>query len=496
MKLRVNFLLTLTLLSLSSITHAASAENNDIQLTSMWYHSCILVNQEVDCWGRSDDGQTNVPPLKNPRVVSAGGFHTCALDDNGVKCWGSNKYGQTNVPPLKNPRAVSPGAYHTCALDDNGVKCWGVSAGGQTNVPPLRNPRAVSAGTYHTCALDDNGVKCWGFSAGGQTNVPPLRNPRAVSSGAYHTCALDENGVKCWGSNKYGQTNVPPLKNPRVVSLGIQHTCALDENGVNCWGFSDYGRTNVPPLKNPRAVSAGGYHTCAVDDNGVKCWGNNIYGQGSVPNSVQEKINLSNIQVTFELASLEKSFLKLSKFVYRYKERFFKGLAAELEKIPLTNSLPMAVQYRIALSRYTFFELAGSIIESTHSELIEKGTLPNYQAYLEVLRKQMGISSLESVELVEPVFKALLSTSILAIQSSKDFLLIEEEAREQDQMLLELGNLSTSLASTGYNPLLAKELLAILNKHHTLIASMSENPKIDGFSAVLGKITTYLKGKN
>jgi len=143
--------------------------------------------------------------LKNWQV-SAGEKITCALDDTGVKCWGRNGGGQTNVPPLVNPKMVSAGGWqHTCALDDTGVKCWGANDYGQTNVPQLTNPKMVTAGSTHTCALDDTGVKCWGS----RTNVPQLVNPKMVSAGSGHTCVLDDTGVKCWGWDDDGQTNVP-----------------------------------------------------------------------------------------------------------------------------------------------------------------------------------------------------------------------------------------------------------------------------------------------
>ena len=52
-------------------------------------------------------------------------YHTCVIDDNGVQCWGRDNDGQSTVPTgLVNPIAVSAGQLHTCALDDNGVQCW------------------------------------------------------------------------------------------------------------------------------------------------------------------------------------------------------------------------------------------------------------------------------------------------------------------------------------------------------------------------------------
>jgi len=69
--------------------------------------------------------------------LAAGGSHTCVIDDNGVTCWGRTQYSPTAVPAgLLNPRAVIAGREHTCTIDDNGVTCWGRDLSGQATVPP------------------------------------------------------------------------------------------------------------------------------------------------------------------------------------------------------------------------------------------------------------------------------------------------------------------------------------------------------------------------
>jgi hypothetical protein len=254
------------------------------QITTGVYHSCVLDEKDVHCWGYNVHGQSTVPALSNPVQVSAGGAnHTCAIDDNGLHCWGYNGYGQTDVPALSNPRQVSTGGGHTCALDDSGLHCWGYNEYGQTDVPALSNPRQVTTGGSHTCALDNAGVHCWGSNGSGQTTVPILSSPTQVSTDSSHTCAIDDTGLVCWGNNNYGQTTVPALNNPSQVSTGAYHTCALDEDGVQCWGYNGSGQTSVPSLSAPRQVSAGREHACALDDSGVRCWGYNAYGQTSVP---------------------------------------------------------------------------------------------------------------------------------------------------------------------------------------------------------------------
>jgi len=251
-------------------------------------HTCAVDDTEVVCWGAEGPfkgNQATVPPLLNPRAVSAGSIHTCALDDTGAVCWGDNNSGKITVPPLSNPVAISAGYFNTCSVDDSGVKCWGDNTWSVNNVPPLSNPASVSVGAGHACAVDDSGVVCWGkgISNNGQVNVPPLTNPRQVSAGYIHTCALDDTGVVCWGFSSYGLTKVPPLSNPVTVSAGEVHNCAMDDTGVVCWGYDNLGQTSVPPLSNPIAMSAGQGHTCALDDTGVVCWGDNAAGQTSVP---------------------------------------------------------------------------------------------------------------------------------------------------------------------------------------------------------------------
>lgn len=57
---------------------------------------------------------------RNPNVadyqVASGRGHTCAIDDNGVQCWGRNQYGQTDVPALSNPVQISGGSQHGFAI--------------------------------------------------------------------------------------------------------------------------------------------------------------------------------------------------------------------------------------------------------------------------------------------------------------------------------------------------------------------------------------------
>jgi alpha-tubulin suppressor-like RCC1 family protein len=261
-----------------------SDADNDGILSLGAYHSCALDDTGVVCWGKNENGETDVPSLSNPRQVYSGQNHNCAFDDTGLVCWGNNDYGQIDFPSLSNPTQVSLGYLHSCALDDTGVVCWGRNGGsGITDVPPLSNPTQVYSGGYHNCALDDNGLVCWGVNGDGQTDVPTLVNPTEVSLGMDHSCAIDDTGLVCWGANDYGKSNVPTLASPSQVSLGMRFSCALDDTGVVCWGYNEHDQSNTTALINPTQVSSGMYHICAHDDSGVVCWGYNYYGQTDVP---------------------------------------------------------------------------------------------------------------------------------------------------------------------------------------------------------------------
>jgi len=237
-------------------------------------HACLLNEGRVKCFGDNDVGQTEVPPLNEPKQVSAGFDFSCAISGTEVRCWGGSAKRQTNPPFMMNPLQIATGGRHACVLDGANVRCWGWDFNGQATVPNLNNPRQVTTGLYHSCALTDAGVKCWGADTLGQTEVPVLSNPKFVASGlGNHNCALDDSGVVCWGDNRRGQAQSLALVRPRDISVGYEHTCALDDSGVHCWGSNDQGQLEVPPLDQPVQVSVGGHHSCAEDTTGLVCWG-------------------------------------------------------------------------------------------------------------------------------------------------------------------------------------------------------------------------------
>jgi alpha-tubulin suppressor-like RCC1 family protein len=132
--------------------------------------TCALITGgEVKCWGVNWDGQlgvstvgddcrgdpcsktpVSVPGLSGVASLAVGSWHTCVLVNDEVKCWGYNGEGQlgdgtdtsSSTPvvvtdtltgsPLSGIAAVAPGASQTCALTSSGgVKCWGENWYGQ-----------------------------------------------------------------------------------------------------------------------------------------------------------------------------------------------------------------------------------------------------------------------------------------------------------------------------------------------------------------------------
>ena len=280
------------------------------------YHTCVIVNGGVKCWGYDAWGMlgegaqpgsvadiyqpVDVKDLSGVTAVSANGDHTCALTSaGGVKCWGYNLFGylgngslaESHVPTdvvglTSGAVAVSTAESWTCAVIAGGkVRCWGANTSNKllsddgsslSTVPVDRaglssGVSTVSAGGHHGCALlSTGGIMCWGNNDDGQLGngswtksaVPKAvtglsSGVIAVAAGASHTCALTSvGGVKCWGQNTKGQ-----LGNGSTLDSPVP---------VDVVGLSSGVAT----------ISAGKAQTCAVTSLGaVECWGENSYGK-------------------------------------------------------------------------------------------------------------------------------------------------------------------------------------------------------------------------
>ena len=258
--------------------------------------TALATTGTVVAWGRSEEGQTNIPAgLSEVTAIAGGNYHTVILKNDGtVTAWGRNDFGQTNVPAgLSGVTAIAGGGYHTVALKGDGtVVAWGNNADGQTSVPAnLSGVTAIAAGAYHTVALRSNGtVVAWGRNTEGQVTVAnPLNGVvTAIAAGAYHTVALKTDGtVVAWGWNDMGQTNVPAgLSGVTAIAAGYLHTMTLKNDGaVVAWGGSGYGTTPVPEgLSGVIAVAAGYGHAVALKSDGtLVAWGRNSETQTTIP---------------------------------------------------------------------------------------------------------------------------------------------------------------------------------------------------------------------
>jgi alpha-tubulin suppressor-like RCC1 family protein len=272
------------------------------KLSSGGWHSCLIKNDTLDCWGGENTlfyfQQNDVPhDISHPVQISAGLHHTCAIDDVGLRCWGyENVIGATACPSvvpaeMVDSYLVTAGYNFTCAASKTAkqrIKCWGENGDGQLTVPKaVQNlmPEKIQSGFAHTCVLAEKKMSCWGWNSSGQLNVPANIGPiDDIAVGSSHSCALSGGKVRCWGWNKYGQVEVPPIDDVKEISAGIGFSCALTDRNVICWGDNTFGQLMVSgTLRNPRQLSCGAEFACVLTDDGVKCWGDNALEQTMIP---------------------------------------------------------------------------------------------------------------------------------------------------------------------------------------------------------------------
>lgn len=246
----------------SGVTHVA--------INSAGYHTCAIVNGNVQCFGYNASGQlgdgtatdrfapVSVASVSGATLLTLGHSHSCALDGGGtLKCWGNNSYGQignntftsnyyyaTDSNVSGTIKAVGSGNYHTCAVTtisyDDYLYCWGANESGQvgdtTNTTPRRSPQlTVLSGFYAS----------W-------------QNVRGIAGGSNHTCAYHATvAPKCWGHNGFGQLgdgtttyrNRPadpspsiPTSYPIAIGAGEASTCLATPANLYCWGYNGTGQ--------------------------------------------------------------------------------------------------------------------------------------------------------------------------------------------------------------------------------------------------------------
>ncbi len=259
-----------------------------------------LAAPSVIAWGRSVEGQINVPfDLTNAVAVSAGSSHSLALRTDGtVAAWGSGA--GTNVPPgLTNAVAIAAGGGFSLALRaDQSVIGWGYAE----VIPPvgLTQVVAIAVGQSHGVALRRDGtVVCWGDNTYGQTNVPEnLTNVVEISAGARWSLArLRSGALMAWGLNGNSQSIIPAgTSNVVALASGTVVTLALSEQGtVVAGGPSASGVNAVPPsATNITFIAAGASHSLSIRNDGTPLlWGDNSEGQTNVPAELTQVVALA-----------------------------------------------------------------------------------------------------------------------------------------------------------------------------------------------------------
>jgi alpha-tubulin suppressor-like RCC1 family protein len=341
-------------------------------LASGGSHTCALTaGGDVVCWAEGATASNSAAPFSTRTTrtqisatgaggivtaIAVGHYHTCIVKDGGVMCWGENIDGQlgdgtttsratpvdvSGLPAGSGVTAIAAGERHTCALlAGGGLKCWGQNTFGQlgdatstrslspvdvSGITAANGVTSIAAGRSHTCALAAGGVMCWGDGDYGQLGIGEFTGRsipaeviglsagsgiQRIATGAAHTCAITAGGqVKCWGNNSNSQlgdrtttkrsTPVDVIGlDPGVagsISAGGSHTCIVTSSkGIKCWGSNSQGQLGDGTSVNfgtpadvsglgagsgVTALAAGSYHNCAVVGGGLKCWGENLNGQ-------------------------------------------------------------------------------------------------------------------------------------------------------------------------------------------------------------------------
>jgi len=168
-------------------------------------HGCgVTIEGMVRCWGVNIDykiydgdnavtkgGQCDVPTYYPGGVnytgwesVCAGGQFSCGLLKNGtIDCWGRGQHGQLDVPGGGSVSTISTTVYkevqcaknNACAVRIDGSSiCWGYGGRNENDIPSTIRFHALSTWFRHGCGIALNGTTmCWGDDRGfNELDVP------------------------------------------------------------------------------------------------------------------------------------------------------------------------------------------------------------------------------------------------------------------------------------------------------------------------------------
>lgn len=257
-------------------------------------------------WGRSLEGQTNVPSNALTGVCSVAGHSglTVALKTNGtIIAWGSNSVIPTAIgayPFSTITNAAKIGVFSgSLGLLSTDGKLVTMSDGYEGTMLTLSNVVDFGMGLGFRIVLkNDSSVEVFGNNIHGSNKLTipsaALTNVRAVVAGTSHAGVIDKGGkVIVWGPDwptGSNPLNVPSEAQTNIVSLSIGwgHALALKNNGsILAWGNNDWGQLTVPQeaqSNNVVGIVADEAHSVALlNDGRVVVWGYGDYGQKIVP---------------------------------------------------------------------------------------------------------------------------------------------------------------------------------------------------------------------
>jgi hypothetical protein len=267
----------------------------------------------IVAWGRSYEGQCDVPPPNADFVaVAGGGHHSLGVKSDGtIVAWGLNNSGQCDVPaPNADFVAVAAGGIrvyfqvppctsvfgHSLGLKSDGaIVAWGYNGYGQCDVPaPNAGFVAVAAGPAHSLGLRSDGtIVAWGdLGSVPAPNADFVAVAAGGAAGEYswvsHSLGLRSDGtVVAWGCNGCGQCDVPaPNADFVAVAGGGSHSLGLKSDGtIVAWGYNHKGECNVPaPNAHFVAIAACERHSLGLKFYGtIVTWGRNNEGQCDIP---------------------------------------------------------------------------------------------------------------------------------------------------------------------------------------------------------------------
>lgn len=166
-------------------------------------HTCAVVKEALQCWGRNFNGQVGATgPVNTPTQVLANGVtavatsdtNTCAIVHGALYCWGANQHGQlgdsVSLWRAEKPVQVIPGGvtavalneYQTCAVVHGVLHCT------QSLGPFVKHPPGTGGfladNTPFSIPLPRYGV--WQGTIGKQAVMVRLESKKCDSSSYYY----------------------------------------------------------------------------------------------------------------------------------------------------------------------------------------------------------------------------------------------------------------------------------------------------------------------